>query len=324
MTRYGYHASHEQFTPRELLRYATLAEKAGFESGMCSDHFAPWSVKQGQSGYAWSWLGAALQATSMSFGVVTAPVGRYNPAIIAQAAATLAEMFPGRFWIAVGSGLLANEHITGEPWPAKDARKQRLMEAALVIKRLWQGETVTHDGAFRLEKARLWTRPESPPLLIGAAISPDTAKFAGGWADGLITTLQPREKLEEVLQAFHDGGGRGKPMFLQAQISWAPDEHAARQGALDQWRPNVLPSNVLSELREPEDFDEAAQFITAEEMDGHIRISADLDQHVKWLREYAEMGFSEVLIHNVNRGQEPFIRAFGERVLPVLNQRRAA
>jgi coenzyme F420-dependent glucose-6-phosphate dehydrogenase len=115
----GYHASHEQFRPGDLLRYVQLAEQAGFGAAMCSDHFHPWSERQGQSGFAWAWLGAALEATSLSFGLVNAPGQRYHPAIIAQAAATLADMFPGRFWIAVGSGQALNEHITGERWPSK-------------------------------------------------------------------------------------------------------------------------------------------------------------------------------------------------------------
>jgi coenzyme F420-dependent glucose-6-phosphate dehydrogenase len=324
MTRYGYHASHEQFRPGELLRYVRMAEKAGFESAMCSDHIAPWSTRQGQSGFAWSWLGSALEATQLSFGVVTSPVGRYNPAVIAQAAATLADMYPGRFWLAVGSGLFANEHITGEPWPPKEARNRRLLDAALVMRRLWQGETVSHDGHFRLDQARLYTLPEVRPHLIGAAITPDTAEFVAGWADGLITIAQDREQLAQVVDAFRNAGGRGKPVFLQAQTSWAEDEDAARENAYDQWRGNIFPSSVLAELRTPEAFDAAAEFVTPDQLEGHIRISADVDQHVRWLREDAEMGFSEVLVHNVGRNQEAFIGAFGERVLPAVRQRRAA
>lgn len=110
----GFHASHEQIGPRELLEDVKHAEAAGFGAAMCSDHFSPWSARQGQSGFAWSWLGAALEATSLSFGVVNAPGQRYHPAIIAQAAATLCAMNPGRFWMALGSGEASNEHITGD------------------------------------------------------------------------------------------------------------------------------------------------------------------------------------------------------------------
>src|SRR3990170_4026998 len=135
----GFHASHEQIGPDRLLRLVQAAEAAGFDAGMCSDHWAPWSEEQGESGFAWSWLGAALQATSLSFGVVNAPGQRYHPAIIAQAAATLSVMFPGRFWVALGSGQLLNEHITGAGWPAKPARNDRLRECAEIMRLLWAG-----------------------------------------------------------------------------------------------------------------------------------------------------------------------------------------
>src|SRR5919106_6602902 len=120
MTVYGLHASHEQIPPADLLDAVVRAEQAGFTAAMCSDHFSPWSERQGQSAFAWSWLGAALQATSLPFGVVNAPGQRYHPAIIAQATATLSVMFPGRFWLAIGSGQRLNEHVTGQPWPVKD------------------------------------------------------------------------------------------------------------------------------------------------------------------------------------------------------------
>jgi coenzyme F420-dependent glucose-6-phosphate dehydrogenase len=144
----GYHASHEQFPPGELLKWTALAERAGFECGMCSDHFAPWSASQGESGFAWSWLGAAMARTSMSFGTVNAPGQRYHPAIVAQAAATLDAMFPDRFWIALGSGQLLNEGITGARWPTKQERNARLLESATIMRALWRGEMVSHSVVF--------------------------------------------------------------------------------------------------------------------------------------------------------------------------------
>src|SRR5690606_11972601 len=166
----GFHASHEQVDPAALLEAVQLAEAAGFRAAMCSDHFAPWSARQGQSGFAWSWLGAALQATTLPFGVVNAPGQRYHPAIIAQAAATLCQMFPGRFWMALGSGEAMNEHITGERWPPKPIRNARLQECAAIMRALFAGETVSHDGLIKVDRAKLWTRPERPLPLIGAAV----------------------------------------------------------------------------------------------------------------------------------------------------------
>lgn len=125
----GYHASHEQLPPSVLLSAVIDAERAGFDGAMCSDHLSPWSLRHGESGFAWSWLGAALASTSFSIGVVNAPGQRYHPVVIAQAIATLAEMFPGRFWTAFGSGEALNEHVTGEPWPSKDERNARLDES---------------------------------------------------------------------------------------------------------------------------------------------------------------------------------------------------
>jgi probable non-F420 flavinoid oxidoreductase len=318
MTIIGYHSSHEQFRPSELLRYVQLAEKAGFQAAMCSDHFFPWSERQGQSGFAWSWLGAALHATSLPFGLVNAPGQRYNPAIIAQAAATLAEMFPDRLWVAMGSGQALNEHITGTRWPSKAERNARLHEAVTVIRALWAGETVTHHGMFDVVDAKLYTRPATPPKIIGAAITPQTAEWIGSWADGMITVVQPRETMQELVQRFREGGGAGKPIYLQAQHSYAVTEESARKGAHEQWSTNIFPSAVLTELQLPQQFDLAAQFVRPDDLDRSIRISNDVQQHIAWLQEDIAMGFDHIYVHNVNREQQPFIEAFGEHVLPAL------
>ncbi|WP_332871439.1 TIGR03885 family FMN-dependent LLM class oxidoreductase [Spirosoma rhododendri] len=314
----GYHSSHEQFKPSDLLTLVQRAEKAGFTAGTCSDHFHPWSDNQGESGFAWSWLGAALQATSLSFGVVNAPGQRYNPAIIAQAAATLADMFPDRFWIAVGTGQYLNEHITGERWPSKADRNTRLKESVDIIRALWNGETVTHEGLVTVDEARLYTRPTIKPLIVGAAVTAKTAEWVGSWADALITTSRPAEELQEVIDAFRAGGGSGKPMFLKVQLSYSPDKEKARTGALEQWRGNVYPNSVMTELRMPSHFDDAGSMVNEKAFEEQVRISADLNQHLDWLLEYKAMGFEQMSLHNVNREQEQFIDAFGENILPKL------
>ncbi|MCD8489362.1 TIGR03885 family FMN-dependent LLM class oxidoreductase [Kamptonema cortianum] len=319
MAQFGYHASHEQFKPSELLKYVQAAHQAGFNAALSSDHFQPWSDRQGESGYAWSWLGAALQATQLSFGVVCAPGQRYHPAIIAQAAATLAEMYPNRFWVALGSGQALNEQITAEGWPAKSKRNQRLLECVDIIRALWAGETVTHHGIVQIEEAKLYTRPTVAPRIIGAAITPKTAEWVGGWADGLITVSHPYDKLKEVVDAFHRGGGRGKPLCLKVQLSYAQDEEQALQGAYDQWRTNIFASPVLSEFRHPQQFDAAAQFVKPEDMHPYVRISAKPEQHIEWLQQYLDLGFSELYLHNVNREQEAFIETFSQKILPALS-----
>jgi coenzyme F420-dependent glucose-6-phosphate dehydrogenase len=323
MPRIGYHASHEQYAPGKLLRLVQRAEQAGFQSGMCSDHFHPWGEAQGHSGFAWSWLGAALQATSLSFGVVTVPGGwRYSPAIIAQAAATLAEMYPGRFWIAPGSGELLNEGITGQRWPAKDERNARLREACDVIRALWSGETVTHRGLVTVEEAKLYSLPKEPPKIVGAALSPETAEWMGEWADGLITVVGPRESMRKMIDAFRRGGGEGKPIYLQAQLSFAKTEEEALHGAWEQWRTVKLPSPVLSDLRLPSQFDAIGEGVRKDEVKEKMRISADIEQHLEWLAGDVEMGFEEINLHCVHREQqERFIDVFGERVIPRLAKR---
>lgn len=320
MARIGYHSSHEQFPPSRLLQLVRKAEKAGFTAAMCSDHFAPWSMKQGESGYAWSWLGAALQATSLPFGVVCAPGQRYHPAIVAQKAATLQEMFPGRFWLAIGSGQFVNESITGQGWPSKGVRDQRLRESAEVIKRLWAGETVTHRGLFTAEEARLYSRPEQAPLLVGAALSEATASFVGSWADAMITTSRPPEELRKIIQAFREGGGRGKPVLLKVQLSYARDEEAAEEGAWSQWAPVLLPHDLTTDLRTPQQFDRAAAVLDPDILRKGVRVSSDPQDHVRWLRDDIAEGVSDIYLHNVNREHDAFIEDFGKKVLPRLER----
>jgi coenzyme F420-dependent glucose-6-phosphate dehydrogenase len=321
MVKIGYHASHEQFQPSALLKWVQRAEQAGFSHVLSSDHFHPWGEEQGQSGFAWSWLGAAMQATpQLSYRVVNAPGQRYHPAIIAQAAATLAEMFPNRFWITIGSGQSLNESITGEKWPCKSDRNARLKECADIMRALWAGETVTHHGLVKVEEAKVYSRPENPPLIIGAAVTAKTAEWLGSWADGLITISRPPEKLQEVVDAFRRGGGEGKPMLLKVQLSYERDTASAQQKAHQQWRNNIFKNILMTELRTPQQFDAAGEFVTPEELNEHVRISSDVQQHIEWLQKDIELGFDELLLHNVNREQELFIETFGEKVLPALTK----
>lgn len=320
MAKIGYHASHEQFKPSELLQYVQMAQQAGFTHTLSSDHFHPWSEAQGECGFAWSWLGAAMQATpQLQYRVVCAPGQRYHPAIIAQAAATLAEMFPERFWLTVGSGQALNEHITGDKWPIKSDRNTRLKECVDIIRALWAGETVTHHGLVCVEQAKLYTRPQTLPPIIGAAVTARTAEWIGSWADGLITTSRPPEKLQKVVDAFRRGGGEGKPMILKVQLSYDRTEEMARAKAHHQWRNNIFKSVVLTELLTPQQFDAAGEFVKPDELYEHVRISADIEQHIEWLQKDIELGFNELILHNVNREQQQFIEIVGEKVIGAIS-----
>jgi probable non-F420 flavinoid oxidoreductase len=317
VTVYGIHASHEQVHPSALMAAVQAAEQAGFTAAMCSDHFSPWSERQGQSAFAWSWLGAALQGTSLPFGVVNAPGQRYHPAIIAQAIGTLGAMFPGRFWAALGTGEASNEHITGDGWPRKDIRSARLRECVDVIRALLAGEEVSHDGLVTVDRAKLWTRPEEPPSLVGAAVSVETARWCAEWADGLITVNAPPERLRQMIDAYREAGGRG-PLCLQVHLSWAPTDSEAATIAYDQWRSNVFAPPVCWDLDHVDAFDEVSRDVPADRVSQVVNVSADLDHHVRALSEYAELGFDQIYLHHVGQSLEPFIDAFGSKVLPRL------
>ncbi len=317
MSAFGFHASHEQVSPSVLLAAVQRAEEAGFDAAMSSDHFSPWSERQGQSAFAWAWLGAALQSTSLPFGVVNAPGQRYHPAIIAQAIGTLGAMYPGRFWAALGTGEASNEHITGAAWPRKDVRNARLRECVDVIRALLRGEEVSHDGLVTVDRARVWTRPPEPPPLVGAAVSVTTARWCAEWADGLITVNAPPDHLRQMIDAYRDAGGRGK-LHLQVHLSWAPDQREAEAIAHEQWRSNVFPPPICWDLDSAEAFDTVSEHVTVEKVMQTVHVSSDLGQHAAQLAEYAALGFDEIALHHVGQQQDAFVDAFGAKVLPQL------
>jgi G6PDH family F420-dependent oxidoreductase len=227
-------------------------------------------------------------------------------------------MFPERFWLAVGSGEALNEHITGERWPVKTERNERLVECVTVMRRLWAGETVTHHGRIVVEDAKLHTLPTKPPSLYGAALSAETAEWVGSWADGLITIGAPAAQLTEVLDAFRSGGGEGKPVKVQAALAWAPTKAEARDGAWSQWRGNVFGGDVLATLRTCGDFEAAARFVSPEDVASRLTVSHDPLEHAQRLQEYVDAGATDIYLFNVAPPQRDFIEVFAERVLPAV------
>lgn len=320
MSKILFHASHEQFKPSELLEYAVLAQRAGFDGIHSSDHFQPWNERQGESGHSFSWLGAAMQATTLPFGLICAPGPRHHPAMVAQAAATLSELFPGRFWLSLGSGEAINEQITGQHWPSKALRNERLLESFNIIRELLEGKTVTYQGHVCVNEARLYTLPLNRPPLYGAALTEETAYWMGNWAEGLLTVNHPLEKLRNVIKRFRDGGGLGKPIYVKVQLSYSRDESKAYSGALDQWRTNVLDGAMLAELWKPEQFDAVSAFVGPDELKQSVNISSHSSQHTKWLKAYLSLGVDGLILHNVNRDQRTFIDDFGRFVLPEIRK----
>lgn len=316
MTYFGYHNSHEQFSPADLLRWTEKAEQAGFNAAFSSDHIAPWSEAQGESGFTWSWLGGAMARTSIPFGSFNAPGYRYHPAIIAQAIATLNVMFPERLFVALGSGERLNEHIIDEEWPLKAERNERLKHNAELMRALLNGETVTDDRFVSFHETKLWTLPQTTPTLIGGALSVETARHIGTWADGMITVSAAREHVTAMIEAFREGAGDRAPIYLQSHVSYADTDEQARANAFDQWRPNILAGDLGADLWSVSHFEAAATYIRPEDMDNGVRISSDLGRHRQWIHQDLELGVQGVFLHNVGRNQDQFIEAYGTEVLP--------
>lgn len=310
MALIAYHASHEQFAPSKLLDLVIKAERAGFEAIHCSDHFHPWNRNQGQSGYTFSWLGAAMQATQLPFSAVCAPGQRYHPAIVAQAIATLAELFPGRFDIELGSGEAINESITGEHWPKKEERNQRLLESANIIRKLLEGDEVNFEGKVKVKNARLYSLPSSKPLLFCAAISQQTAAWAGHWADGLITTAGEMDGTGKKIEAFRSKAGNDKPCHIQLSFSFASTKEEAAQGAFEQWYTNILPLDKLANLETVTDFEKEASGITIQDVADKIPLFTSMTELMYWVDTFSKLNPARIVLHNVHPDQEYFIQCF--------------
>ncbi len=321
----GYAASFEQFHPTDLLSYCQAAERAGFGAVMASDHFHPWVPSQGHSAFVWAWMGALGATTGVRFGTgVTPPGYRYHPAVIAQAAATLEAMYPGRFYLGLGAGEALNEHIVGDYWPEAPTRLERLMEAIEIIQALFSGKKVKHRGThFNVESAKLYTLPEAPPPIYVATSGPIMAARTGKFTDGLITVGAADEKLRMLVDRYERGAREaGKdpaamPRILQVKVSYAESVEAATEAAVKEW-PNGGMAFPKADIRDPEDFEAMAKLVRPEHYKNRVLLSPDLAEHTAYLQHFVDLGFGEIYVHNVGRNQEAFIRAYGEGVIPAL------
>lgn len=325
MTTIGYSAALEQFHPNELLRYCQVAEQHGFHGVLAADHFQPWVPQQGHSAFVYAWMGALGATTGHTFGPgVTCPGFRYHPAVVAQAAATLAAMYPDRFWLGLGSGEALNEHVVGGVWPESLERMERLIESTEIIQRLLSGKKVRYRGKhFSMEQVRLYTLPETPPPVYIAAVGPQTVRFTGRSCDGLITPAAPHEKLRGILENFDNSArdaGRDPATlrrFLQVHVSWADTYDEALNNAMTEW-PNGGMSFPKQDIRSPEDFAAMAKLVRPEHFEGRVLISTNLDEHRAHLQGFLDLGFDTIYVHNVGRNQEQFLQVFGAHVLPAL------
>ena len=318
MTIVGWHASHEQVLPSRLLAAVQRAEAAGFDAAMSSDHFSPWGAAQGESGFAWSWLGAAMATTTLPFGVVNAPGQRYHPAIIAQAAATLTEMFPGRLWVALGTGEASNEHITG----AGLARQGHPQPPAGRVRRRHAGPLRRGGGhPPRAGDGRPGSAVDAaghPPALVGAAVSAQTAGWVGGWADGLITVGSDPQALRPVLDAFREGGGEGKPAYVQVHLSWASTDDAAAPSPTSSGAPTCSHLRCAGTSTASSSSTRPPASSTADDVAGRICVSSDPAFLLDHLTGLVDVGFDGIWLHHVGQEQLAFIDTFGEHVVPEL------
>jgi coenzyme F420-dependent glucose-6-phosphate dehydrogenase len=327
----GYAAMLEQFAPGEAVALTAYAEEHGFSGCMAADHFQPWVPAQGQASFVWNVLTAVGERTRGDMGPgVTCPSFRFHPAIVAQAAATLEAMYPGRSWLGLGSGEALNEHVIGGYWPEAGERSLRMFEAVELIKKLFDasaaGKEVKHAGRFfTMETTRLWTMPQTPPPVLVATAGPINAKKTGRFADGIITVGAPLEKIGGLFDRFAEGAREaGKdpdsmPRILQLHLSWAETDEEALSNAMTEW-PNGGMKFGKAVIRSPHDFAAMAQLVRPEDFEGRLVISADPDVHRAYIQRFVDLGFDRVYLHNVGRNQREWIDVFGRDVLPKLHR----
>ena len=323
----GYAAMLEQFGPGEVVDYSAQAEAAGFTGVMAADHFQPWVPQQGQASFVWNVMTAIGERTKGDVGPgVTCPSFRMHPAIVAQASATLAAMYPGRHWLGLGSGEALNEHILGQYWPETPERINRMFEALEIIRKLFgsRDKDVKHDGKFfKLESTRLWTMPDTPPPIYIATAGPVTAKKTGMFADGLITVGAPEEKIGMIFDKCREGCrevGKDPDAFRfigQLHLSWAPTDAEALRNAMVEW-PNGGMKFPKQDIKSPLDFEQMAKLVRPEDFEGRMLISSDPDKHRVQIQRFLDLGFDQVYLHNVGRNQTEWIEVFGRDVLPKL------
>jgi G6PDH family F420-dependent oxidoreductase len=319
MTEFGYTMMCEQSRADQLVRDVRLAEQAGFDFSVISDHYQPWLASQGHSPYAWAVLGAAANATEriglMTY--VTCPILRYHPAVVAQKAATVQILSGNRFRLGLGAGENLNEHVVGRRWPSVGTRHEMLSEAIEVISTLFDGDgTVNFRGKhFDVESAKLWDLPDRR-VPIGVAVSgPDSCRLAGAKGD-LMVAVEPKGELGEMFDA---AGGSGKGRVGQIAIAYDPDRDTAVKRAHEQFRWFGLGWKVNADLPNPDSFEGATQFVTEEQVGQQLACGPDVDEHVEKIRPFLDAGFTEIALVQIGaEAQEEFISWSERELLPAL------
>ncbi|AEW97267.1 MULTISPECIES: LLM class F420-dependent oxidoreductase [Streptomycetaceae] len=316
MTEYGYFLSCEEFSPKELVEQARMAEQAGFKALWISDHYHPWNREQGQAAFVWSVIGALSEATSLPVQTaVTCPTIRMHPAVTAQAAATSAVMLGGRFRLGVGSGEALNEHILGDAWPPAPVRLEMLEEAIAVMRELFTGREVTHHGKhYTVENAQLYTVPEHPVPIDVSGFGPTATEMAGRIGDGYISIFPD----EEAVTRFRKSGGGNKPVAGGTKVCWGPDKREAVRTAHRLWANEQLPGELAQVLPTPRHFEQASTLVTEERVAENVTCGDDVDEHVATLRAFADAGFDTVYVNQIGHDHRGFFDFYRTKVLPRL------
>lgn len=316
MPELGFALSSEDHPPNELVRQAVLAERAGFPFALISDHFHPWTDAQGHSPFVWSTLGGIAQATErIRVGTgVTCPTIRIHPAIVAQAAATVACMMPGRFFLGVGTGENLNEHVTGARWPLPDERLELLEEAVEAIRLLWQGGERTHRGRhYVVDHARIYTLPDELPPILVAASKPNAAEVAARIGDGLISTAPD----EEVVSAWEGAGGKGDRIGM-IHCAYDRDAKAGLERATRLWPNTAIQGPAGQDYARPADFEETAAMVTEEDMAETTPHGPDPEPYLEQIRKFDEAGFTHVYVHQIGDNQDEFCEFARRELMPRL------
>jgi coenzyme F420-dependent glucose-6-phosphate dehydrogenase len=327
MLKIGWKAGPEQFPPTELTSYAIDAEKAGFDLIDSSDHFHPWS-EAGQACFTWTWLGAvAVQTSKIQLGTgITCPILRYHPSVIAQAAATVSCYAPDRTYLAVGTGEALNEFAATGMWPEYNERQERLLEAIELIRALWSGEEVTFKGKYyQTQKARLFTPPASKIPLYISTLVPESASFAGKYGDGLITVGgKPPEIYHQLLKNFESAAREaGKdpsnmPRLIELNAEYTEDTEGAIQAQLKYWAGTFVPALFDQKIYTPKMSQENGEVVGPDTVKKMVCVSTNAEEHVKFVRQYIDLGFDHPIIHSAHPKQHDFLEKFGRDVLPQL------
>ena len=317
MTRFGYTLYCEGNNPSDLVRQAIMAEEVGFDFLVISDHYHPWLTSQSNAGFAWSILGAVAQATTkiQLATMVTCPIMRYHPAIIAQAAATVGVLSEGRFVLGVGSGERLNEHVVGQNWPSAHIRLRMLSEAIEIIQLLWTGGYKSYDGVyFQLDTARVFDLPEKPIELFVAAGGVPAARLAANCAGGLCVT----EPSTSLVAAYTGLGGDKSKTWGQVVLSWDENVADAQQTAFDQFRFTVGGWRVQSELPNPINFDAATTTVRPKDLTETIPCSPDAAPHLQAIHKFVKSGVQNVAVVYPGRDHEAFMKFWSLKLAPDL------